>query len=303
MYVFAGSILPVVWWVVSARFYEINPSYNMHGDTSNALIYSLEYLEYGFSRLDIFFQHMAPFYKKLGWPVFILLLLMILYLFRIKAYRQAIICILIYGGIIMALGFNKIRDAHDTIFFTGARFFLFYPLLFAFVIFPVFNHHKNLSNILFKYGVPFGILVVAFKVSMLLTNYSTIDKVGKKHWVAVDEVSTIKDECKRLQSITEEHTVELIVFETDHDQLYNYGCPCLEGKFPETIFPWYERRTWRLKDEAKNTRESIMFVRPKSNVAAIDSFISPEPEIYILKSNEVKTIELLHTYNLPVRPF
>jgi hypothetical protein len=253
--------------------------------------------------MDIYFQHLAPVYRKLGWPVFVLLLPAIIYLFRIKKKKEAIICLLIYAGMILMMGMDKIRDAHDTIFFTGARFYLFFPFLLLFILVPLLKPNSRLSRLINKWSLLIALIVFAVKIAVFAASYSTIEKVGKKHWVAVDEVTAIKDSCIRVKQVGEENGAELVVFEDDHDQLLNYGCPCLEEGFSPTLFPWYERRTWRLAKERNTVRNNILFVRPKTSSPMIDSLHSPARGYHVLENNEVSTIDLLEGVGMTVRPF
>jgi hypothetical protein len=302
-YLLLGAILPVIWWSYAAWFYKANPSYNFHSDVFAFLNYSLKNIGFAFSRLDIYFKHVSILNPRLGWPLFISLLFLILYLFKLGKQKRAVVLLIIYLGMILMMGMNKIRDAHDTIFFTGARFYLVMPFVFIFTLIPLIISNSWLSKQLLKWGFLIALLSVSLKVILLLVNYASIEKVGKSHWVVVDEVSAIENACGQLQVLSNSLQAELVVFEDDHDQLLNYACPCLNDDFPPTLFPWYERRTWRLMQERNQVHDNILFVRPKSPSMVLDSLYSPERGYHILENNEQTTIEVLRELGRTVRPF
>ncbi|MGE0637990.1 MAG: hypothetical protein AB7P01_16220, partial [Bacteroidia bacterium] len=119
--------------------------------------------------------------------------------------------------------------------------------------------------------------------------------------------SELIDECKKISAISLQNKVDLIIVNGHkYYDLYTYGCAACIDKFPETIRPVYERRTWQLTKV-----ENIIY----KNILLIDSgrnFSEEYPDIaecadlegfYLLKENTMPTIELLKALKIDVRSY
>jgi hypothetical protein len=99
----------------------------------------------------------------------------------------------------------------------------------------------------------------------------------------------------------------LVVFE--RDPVYAYGCSALHG-IP-TLLPHYERRTWRLEEEARTARSSIVVMGAVADwctdpdgVAASCRYVPGRPDAVVLTVDPPRSaLEVLASYGLRTRAF
>lgn len=296
-----GAAIPFYGWYRALHFYEINPGYNLHGSPS--LDFSIRLLVGHFNNLDNFFRHISPVHQVFGWIFFLGTLSLIIIMYIKGKKNEAVIYLVLFICFLLTLGIEKTNDGHTALFLSGARFYLAFPILLVFIINDFLSCFRlNLQRVLSI------IAVIAFagfanKLIRLEQRYPDLKSVGKKHWVSVDEVTNIRDNCDRLHHFSRQYKVSLIVFEETADQLLNYGCPCFQNDFPLTIFPWYERRTWRLMEETNRIHSNIMFFNPKHEMVSFATFENPAENIFILRNNNSATIDLLKSYKYEIRKY
>lgn len=280
------------------HFYEINPNYKLH---SYELLYSFDKLIQSFNGLDKYFNYVSPIFWNQGFIWLILLLIFGVLAFKRDRWQLGVMLLFIPFMILGTLGFSKIHDGTESIFFSYSRMYLSLPVLIA-ACFYLYDIVK-ISYLYFI--VPFGILANnAFNIK------STIEKRTNyliNHVVATAEVEKVINRCDELLRVSKENHIDLIVIISDADyDFINYGCTaCLEG-FPETLRPIYERRTWRLLEEENLIRKNILFVDNQDELdlkfSSIDK-IENHDHLYILKNNSMRTINVLREMNLNIRPF
>lgn len=301
---FIGGILPAVLWYFSVHFYKIHPENIVHESWPLRFnIYSMT-----ISSIIGFFNDVVPVFWGMGWMIFILLLAFVFFLFKQKQSKSAIALI---GGIallLFSLGINKVHDGYSTVFYSWSRMFIGVPLLFA-----VFGSKIDLSKISNRILTFLWLIPISFFILKCSIVSKCVDReihVKKERNMFVSEISELKNSCQKIQSVSKEFKVDLIVIgNEDHKQLFNYACPCLLDSFPQTIEPDRDRRTWVLQEEEGKVRTNILFVavfedlfaeQLKLNGEIIN--VSADPPMYLLKNNNLKTGELLRTLNLPMRP-
>jgi len=301
LWILAGTALPLALFVLAQRFYDVHPGYDFHGSPS--LRFSIEQLIVNMGRLDDFFRYVAPVAPVLGWAAFLLMpvaaSIIMVKLDKVKG----VIYLILFACAAASLGIEKVNDSHAALFFSGARFFFALPIL------TVFLMHDLLSALRVDMVriMPVVCLIAALGVAnsciRLGVLYPNIEKVGKLHWVSVDEVSAIKIRCAQLNKLAKQQRVELIIFENDADQLLNYGCPCFTKDFPPTLFPWYERRTWLLQEASSRTVQNILFVNPLKHRPEFSGYRPYGQNDFVYKGNRTNTLELLNSLNYVIRPF
>ncbi len=299
--IMAGGIWPAISHYLSRQFYITNPGYDFHGSPS--LSFRLDLWLANFGMLDNYFRQIGLFAQTLGWITFFLSVALICTLFAKGHRRLAMVHASVFLVFIISLGIEKVSDSHAALFFTGARFFLAVPL---WMVFLLADTSKALKWDILHIGpilLCLATVGAVNKVVKLQLYYPTIEKVGRLHWVSVDELGAIANSCERLLEASRSHDVSLIVFESDEDQLLAYGCPCLLDSFPPTLFPWYERRTWRLKEEEQKVRSTVLFVAPLCDRDTFQTLPRPTADSYLLQGNREPSVALLRSLEYKVRPY
>jgi hypothetical protein len=293
----AGAILPLCWWILAKSFYILHPSWDFHYNPGYA--FNIKLLMQGFLHPNVYFKQLGLFHTISGWPVFFFgTTFLIIVLFYQRKKNEGFIFSFLFLCYLISLGITKVGDSHDNLFFPGVRFFISYPLLLALIISSI-TISPSFGDFFKKWFLIAAVLGFFIKTINVETNYNTIEKVGKRNWLAVDEVKSVKEECASLSILGKKYGISLMVFESYPDQLINYGCPCLEDSFPATIFPWYERRTWRMEEERNRIHKNILFVRPENKKQEfVDSL---GPGIYIIRDNRLPTLDLLRKLKYEIR--
>jgi 4-amino-4-deoxy-L-arabinose transferase-like glycosyltransferase len=256
-----------------------------------------------FKHLDTYFKYLGLVSGVTGWLTFFVSLFLIIGIFLQRKTKVAIVFLLIWLACIISLGIGKVADSHDSLFFSGVRFFLAFPLIMGLILLNFFQAPKRIS---YRFCLLVAILLIfvsGYKVSVFYNKYPDIDKLGRLQWVAVEEVTNIKHSCDEIKRISDEQNVDLVVFHDDEDQLLNYACPCMVKNFPTTVFPLYERRTWVLTQLAGEVYPNVLFISPASSDTTIRSLKKIGRDAYLLDQNLLSTDSLLRSYHYKIRPY
>jgi hypothetical protein len=120
-------------------------------------------------------------------------------------------------------------------------------------------------------------------------------------------VEDIKEECRRLKKYANEKNIDLIIIGFDwRNTLCGYGCEACIDSFPKTLFPLYERRTWRMLEDAKVAYKNILIIdvalRVDTLLANAEN-VDKQNNFYLIKNNHLKTFELLDSIGMKYRPY
>ena len=294
-----GILLGAIPHYLAWQFYESNPHYIVH---PLVLHFSFQSLFESFNNLDKYFNDLTPLFWKHGYvlPIgFVLLGLLAAYQ---KKWAFSIFFLSTISLVIITLGFDKVHDARDSVFYSFSRMYLALPASLALgVSFVSINKQKWLLPIMLLVFLAQGIKYWRLE-STVNSNLSKPD-----HKVVVVHNEVLKDRCTQLQLLCEKHHVDLVVVK--HHPLYDpitYGCPILELDFPKTLRPPFERRTWRLKEDEKIIYPTILFISEGYNLCEQDSnikMIDKDEFIYLLQNNQEKTLDLVNRLEIGTRAY
>jgi hypothetical protein len=279
-------------------FYVAHPFYDLH---KMELYFSFQLIIESLAHLDIFFNHVSPLFWHAGSLLLFIFILLALLLYKQKKFRETTIVLLIPLLILITLGINKTHDGTESVFFSNARMYLALPLLLALAV-SFFDEIKS------RY-FNFTLLIPAFSFIYQLNIleqavHKNIDP-SLNHIVSVAKVEDLQKECSDIQKLSERHHVQLIIVSShwNYDS-YTYGCPACAAKFPETLRPSYERRTWRLLEDEKKTYPVILIVDVNSQLPHIDFIKETElTGFYLIENNTLPTMELLKVLHINCRKY
>ncbi|MDP4281603.1 MAG: hypothetical protein Q8867_05575 [Bacteroidota bacterium] len=285
-------------------FYIINPAFNLH--RTHTPHFSFQQLLSAFSNLDWHFNCLTPFFWKMGWLSLAFFVLISWIFFYRKQFKEAWVVIATLAFIIGSLGFDRMFAATPSVFFSYSRMYLAIPILLA--IFISFMQFRTNG---FKYY--FLILVAGFTLQKSVNLEDTIFKstIEFDPIINVCRISDLQKECFKRQLLAERFNISL---ESDQWNMFytlaTYGCPFCESGFPKTLYPPYERRTWRMREEEKQVHKNILIVSGRDNP---DSLIKKSTALkidmirigdyYIIRNNCKPTIQLLRSLGLKIRDF
>jgi hypothetical protein len=220
-------------------------------------------------------------------------------LIKQKKYREAIVLFLSILLLVIPFISSKVHDGNDSVFFPYSRMFLAVPLsLFTFSSFLTIKSKLSLFAI---YGL--ASIVLFNKIDNLNL---TISKILKQSNV-VAETEFLINECNKISSLAKKYDVDLIII--NNYWMYdfiNYGCPACTERFPNTLRPDYERRTWRLIEERKIIHKNVFIIDFSRKLNLEFDFITAIESMqgfYVLKDNKITTIKLLKKLNIKLRKF
>jgi hypothetical protein len=284
--------------VLANSFYVIYPNYNLH---RYKLDYSIDLLLEGITNLDYFLNDVSPLFWNQGFIWILVFLILGIILLWKKRIQFGLTLITIPALIIFTLGFSKIHDGSNSIFFSVSRMYLALPILIATCI--SFIVKLRVNN--FFFVIP----LIAFTYNFLNLNSVVLENThsNRKHVVAVSTFDKILKKCEQINSVCSANDIELVVIVNHYYyDFLNYGCPvCVEG-FPKTLRPSYERRTWRLLEDEKVVYRRILFIDLSKKLDQNFTYIEPVEaykNMFILRNNALPTMELLEKMKISVRKY
>ena len=296
-----GLVLGISMHLAINYFYVLNPYYNLH---KIEMSYSFENLILSFTNLDKHFNDIMPIFWKSGFLVLLLFVIISVFLYRAKKYRESNIVILTIFVIISTLGLSKIHDGSNSIFFSYSRMYLSIPILLG-ISLSFFSQINSKKYFYLFFLIPF---------SCFLFNLNNIDKAiefnideKKKHVVGIIEIPKLYEECNNLKVICNEYKIQLVIISNHwYYDFFNYGCPSCDESFPNTLLPSYERRTWRLIEDEKTIYKNILIIDLTKDFTKqfnIVKQIKTSMGYFIINNNRMPTIDLLDTLGIKYRKY
>jgi len=248
----ASLALAFHFWIQS--FYRRNPDYAAHPPIKIHISFSAfeESLE-GLANYTRYFSPVADFPVVL--PVFLVLgLLLLMFRFSSRAHAFSYLAGLL--TLVSALALEKVQDGSSSIYQPWARMFLGAPILWAWGLSTVqVRFPKRTPHLL-------CVLVVGIISLRLLRGPEAISEIvlAPEHQVQASRVERIKRECDRIRLLSKENDAEIVIFGVHAvTKILNYACPALwHLAGPETLFPPFERRTWKIRDEWLTARSRLL---------------------------------------------
>lgn len=159
-----------------------------------------------------------------------------------------------------------------------------------------------------KWMYVFIIVSVVYSGANIITTAQTITKnMEKNHIVAVLETDRVYKECSELLSISMKNDVELIVILNHwYYDVYDYACPACLDSFPNTLRPFYERRTWRLIEDENIIYSNILIIDLERRFDKEYDFITKmddKRDIYLIRNNTLSTLLLLESLDIKIRKY
>jgi hypothetical protein len=203
--------------------------------------WSLDLLLQNLTRTDWLLQHTTPDWFGSFAGLLIICAGLLTLNYRNKRLWIGIGLVLI--GFITTLGFNKMTDGTENIFFSPGRFFLSIP----FALMLTMSHIK----VILQYKYSNTIILVLFVTAAFISakefrNASNPNRFGSAYVpLHIDSTEHVINYCKELKSLASV-TKAAFIISGDHHKLetVSCGCPAAIEDFPLTLRPKFERRTW-----------------------------------------------------------
>lgn len=285
------------------KFYENNQEFNVNG--MQKITFKVEKIFDNFQHLDQFFNYFTPILWFSGWLIIFIIFFLSIYIIN-KDLKKGLSLLFGVIFIIFTLGINKVNDHIDSIFLSSTRMFLGIPLFTGLAFFWIREYvvFTDRQIKLIFVNVAFTVFFVKASILPTVTKFhTTITNYGS---VAIKKSKELVCDCNKLNSIADKYNATLFAFvpawniNVPHMEFYNYGCPLLIKKFPNTVMNIYEKRTWvYLKEKTKIEKNILIYgsdiitktneIKQNKNLKDIDiEVISKNPTIIIIKNNKIR---------------
>jgi hypothetical protein len=297
-----GAVPAAVLYYLGHRFYELRPHYQVHFPWP--LSFKSESIRW--SSISQYLDDVAPFLWGKG-PVVLLLLGMLAVGFGIRRQWKPLAAVLAGTALlVISFGVNKVHDGIPSVFYPWSRMFLGVPFLIALLA------AQWKGRLLWQAALAMPLLAGGFLAFKGATLSQSIERQLDPHQeknLFVMEVAKLKEHCASIAEVAKAQHAELVVVGTHPTKhLTNYGCPCLQAEFPETLEPQLDRRTWHLQTYAPKVVPTVLFAGYWEETFAEQLKLHPglvkvnqEPLLYVLKGNTLPTMVLLDSLNLSMR--
>ncbi|HTX88036.1 MAG TPA: hypothetical protein VMC08_03525 [Bacteroidales bacterium] len=300
----AGLLVGLIVHVLANYFYILNPAYDLHHLYPS--VFSFRRWWSAFSNLDIHFNFLTPFFWKMGWLILPILTILAGVLFYRKQWREVLVVLVSLGVLLVTLGYDRMYMATPSVFFSYARMYLAVPVLLA-----IFITFLPVSTGRTKYLFLLLVAGFALQKTFLLEKVIQKDMSSYEKMVNVCSIPELQRECRKRMWVADKYHLSLIVESWNrYYTLGTYGCPFCEPRFPNTLYPYYERRTWRMMEDDRRVYPNLMIVGIAENTdslfrksAALKVEVFRLGDYYIIRNNPYPAIPLLRSLGFTIRPF
>lgn len=242
-----GFLLGISSIWLNGSYFESHPELLIHGAPNMRL--SWDIFIGVFSKLSYYFDMVSPLFWRGGFITLALFPLVGYFLWNKGQKLKSLVSWGILLMLILSFSVSKVEDATNSVFFTGARMYLAYPLLLLWISLELYKQlsesakERLLTGLILVSLLSFAVKQIAFQPFLQHALRGSAFSV-----VEVATIDGLQKTCSDLQRSGETSTELVLSLKGNSpSQLINYGCPCLIDSFPPTYQARYERRTW-LKD-------------------------------------------------------
>jgi hypothetical protein len=238
------------------------------------------------------------------------LLLLVLSIGALLLTRDRVAAAVVMLGLLIvlaALSVPKSIDGLHSIYFQAGRIVLVAPMLLAFALYLAV--HRGVRP---KWPVlpVLAALVFATVVVRVVTFSSSIDKIEATALVEqsypIVTVDEVRDRCSNVVAVAQATGARLAVF-AGH-KTTTYACAAMNEDEIDTLFPSYERRTWRLEEAGREpvTKFVIWDVTPDlcngwRDITSSCAQVAPDAVLATFASQPA--LDVLNRMGFVIRPF
>jgi hypothetical protein len=190
---------------------------------------------------------------------------------------------------------SRLYNAADTVFYSYSRMYLAVPVLFGLLLYLM--SWKKIPRLVL---LPLASVVV-FKLALF---HEKLDvRLNESTYILVRPVQEVLDRCAQLKQMRDEHELDLIIINDFGFIIENYACGICTQKELKTLYPVYERRTWRLLEDKDEIYANILVIdeNPTLDKEAVVQQLSDK--FYLIQGNRQTTYELMLELGIYPREF
>jgi hypothetical protein len=235
-------------------------------------------------------------------------------LLRTRRAAYAVPPLLAIGGFLYALSTNKITFAVSAVYLWHGRFFLELPMLLWFLVYLIVESGVvRVTEGRFATAIGAVVLAVVVTVAVRTITFdhrmaSVVRLSQQDAFAGVVSVTGVTQRCAALAFATPAQGTDLVVFRVD--VRLPYACEALHYGQLRTLYPRFERRTWRLHDEDRRRRTRVVvgdadpsWCESIQGRVSSCTALSGVPGAVVLGFPAQPVVELWRHLGEPVRPF
>jgi hypothetical protein len=302
-----GALLGALAYQQTRAFYVAHPNHVVHPQWP--MQFSLARILEGAALAPRYFADVVPRgVPPEAWAA-VLAVLAVLVVARTRDWRLLLACGVALLAPPAALGVDKIfRDGSASVFFSYSRAFVGLPVVTWLLVLEGADALRLRVRPALVWALP-G-LAFAVALSGLATLKEELPAAMDTRGAPVGVVPTaaVVTDCGKILGVATAQQVGLVVF--TGSKVNTYGCAALWYGRVETLFPVYDRRTWRMEDENTRFRARILLAdRPATFCQSVKPEVgqctipSPEVPMAMVASSIPSVIALLRSLGLGVRAF
>lgn len=256
IYLIPGTFIGLSIFWINSLYYNNHPGYAFHPNPE--LKFSLESFFLIVGSLDNYFTIISPGIWKFGWVTLPLFGWLLWSGFERSKLPVKLGIAGITGILAGSFFLIKTTDATNSVYFSGSRMYLSWPLLFASLICLFFIRRTDLKYWT-KWIIPIALLSLVIQ-SIGMPFFIRQSHGGSKNSVVhVFNHKVLSLQCALLYRMAKAQNLQVIIGNSGDtsNQPLAYGCPCLFPDFPLIVLNDYERRPWLLPQTSKGPGKLI----------------------------------------------
>ncbi|MGH9279040.1 MAG: hypothetical protein ACRD12_13155 [Acidimicrobiales bacterium] len=311
-----GAGVGVILHTLAKDFYADRPAYDFHPEWQLSL--QADVLDRSVHHLGDYFTAYAVDFLRTPVLPLVALAAAIALLVAKRGVPGAVAGVVAVGGLVVSLSMFKATDGTTGIFLPYFRFYLALPAVLAWFVVQAVSDERVRPWV--NRLVAGGLLVLAlagfgWRQARLDAEVAgmTAGRIASGPGVGTTSGSgartaAVLERCRETGELADRLDVELVVYA--QDRLASYMCGAELYDSIETVYPPYERRTWRLIDESTNDRTAMLVadVDPglcdrAAGLVSSCEVVSKALGMVVLRFPPQPVMDLVRRLGIQVRPF
>jgi hypothetical protein len=247
--------------------------------------------------LDLFFGHFIPILEQ-GWIILWVLGAMVVLLLLVLRFRAAFAFLLAAAFTIFSLGVERLHTVSDNVFYSGSRMFLAVPVLIAMGVVWFDGGLGDLWKRLRFLAVGMRVVLIGGFVTLACFSFfghrellaSPSPLIPENSLPPINRVDELVSDTQSVTEACRKYHVELVLIGRSYATCMDQAGPVLgQGAF-ETLSPFFERRTYRIKEEQNEKRTRVILYEPSEYQTLLahqanfhTTAISDSPEMLLIE--------------------
>jgi hypothetical protein len=231
---------------------------------------------------------------------------------RLEVYLPGVVFAVL---IVIALSSPKALDGTPSVYVGLGRYFLAVPAAVWFLCYVLAETNSRPSGLVFR-----GLAIAITALAVATFCYRQLDFDHRMAGILEPATDTrragaplvsdavILKHCQEVADLARRENVELAIFRGE--RVSAYACGALSYGKVETLFPFYERRTWLLHREAVRPRSAFLAFGvdaawcQQARAVVLSCTVDPQSEaLAVVRTKPAPAIETWRRLGEPVRPF